>query len=209
MSIRDHSLEHNNRGHKCDFTLEYFKREHNCKTMLDIGAGNGLNCAWATDQHGYTATGIEIDSECTKVHDDIVIHNFVTDGVCKFDKTFDLGWSVATSEHIDELGADNYVKTFLACKWVVFTWCPPGYGGTHHVNERSQSYWIEKFHANGFEFNSSISNLIKEKSLLKMIKSPPTRILSLKIKSGSLKQVSKRYLRFWATVFHNPSINQS
>ena len=62
MSIRDHSLEHNNRGHKCDFTLDYFKREHNCKTLLDIGAGKGLNCAWATKHHGYKATGIEIDT---------------------------------------------------------------------------------------------------------------------------------------------------
>ena len=136
MSIRDHSLEHNNRGHKCDFTLDYFKREHNCKTLLDIGAGKGLNCAWATSQHGYTATGI----------------------------------------------------------WVVFTWCTPGYGGYHHVNERSQSYWIEKFHANGFEFDSSVSELIKEKSQLRMIK------------DGSSKQVSKGYLKDWATVFKNPNL---
>jgi len=194
MSIRDHSLEHNNRGHKCDFTLDYFKREHNCKTLLDIGAGKGLNCAWATKHHGYKATGIEIDSECTKVHDDIVIHNFVTDGVCEFDRTFDLGWSVATSEHIDETGADDYVKTFLACKWIVFTWCTPGYGGFHHVNEQPQSYWIEKFHTNGFEFDSSASELISQKSQLRMMK------------EGSPKQVSKGYLREWATIFKNPNL---
>ena len=193
MSIRDHSLEHNNRGHVCDWTLNYFRTTHGCKTFLDIGAGVGLNCAWAEKNHGYTATGIEIDSECTKVHDDIVIHDFVSDGVCEFDRTFDLGWSVSTSEHIDELGADDYVKTFLACKWIVFTWCRPGYGGYHHVNEQPQSYWIEKFQKNGFEFDSSISDLISQKSRLKMIK------------EGSSKQVSKGYLRKWATIFKNPN----
>jgi hypothetical protein len=162
--------------------------------LLDIGAGKGLNCAWATKHHGYKATGIEIDNECTKVHDDIVIHNFVTDGVCEFDRIFDLGWSVATSEHIDETGADDYVKTFLACKWIVFTWCTPGYGGFHHVNEQLQSYWIEKFQKNGFEFDSSISKLIGQKSQLRMIK------------AGSPKQVSKGYLRDWATIFKNPNL---
>jgi len=47
-AIRDHSLEHNNRGHVCDWILEYFRQQYGCLSLLDIGAGRGLNCAWAT-----------------------------------------------------------------------------------------------------------------------------------------------------------------
>ena len=191
MSVRDHSLEHNNRGHVCDFTLDYFNKKHGCHSLLDIGAGKGLNCAWATKYHGYQATGIEVDAECEKVHDDIRIHNFVTDGVCQFDRRFDLGWSVATSEHIDESGTDDYVKTLRACDWVVFTWCTPGYGGYHHVNEREQSYWIKKFTENGFQYDETISKLIRTRSVLKMIKTL----------DKSKKQVYKGYLKDWGTVF--------
>lgn len=193
MNTRDHSLEHNNRGHKCDFTLNYFKDKYRCSTFLDIGAGRGLNCAWAARYHGYQATGIEVDGECEKVHDDIIIHNFVTDGVCVLDRKCDLGWSVATSEHIDELGSDDYVKTFQSCKWVVFTWCKPGYGGYHHVNERSQDYWIEKFSQFGFTYEDELSQIIKSQSQLKMIKSV----------DNTRKQVSKGYLKDWGTVFRN------
>ena len=112
MSRVDHSLEHNNRGHVCDWTLNYFRTTHGCKTFLDIGAGIGLNCAWAERNHGYTSTGIEADGICEKIHDDIVIHDFVSAGVCKFDRTFDLGWSVATSEHIDEVGRRRLCANF-------------------------------------------------------------------------------------------------
>jgi len=198
MSVRDHSLEHNNRGHVCDWTLNYFKTTHGSKTFLDIGAGIGLNCVWAEKYHGYTSTGIEADGACEKIHNNIVIHDFVSNGVCEFDETFDLGWSVATSEHIDEVAADDYVKTFLACKTVVFTWCPPGYSGYHHVNCQPQSYWINKFQKHGFVFDQSLSTLVAVNCKLRMVKSLDKQ----------RKSVPKGYLRDWATVFHNPSIKQ-
>lgn len=196
MSRIDHHLEHNGRGHKCDWTLKFWRQRYKCKTLLDVGAGVGLNCAWASYYHGYIATGIEADGQCKKVHDDIVIHDFVTDGVCKFDRIFDLGWSVATSEHIDEKGADNYVETFLACKHVVFTWCPPGYPGYHHVNCQYQPYWIDKFQNLGFIYDEKVSNIIKSRCEFSMIKNL----------DRLQKRRGKGYLKDWATVFHNPKI---
>lgn len=194
---RDHSLEHNNRGHVCDWTLAYFRDQHQCRTLLDIGAGRGLNCAWAEQQHGYTATGIEADPNLTApVHPDIVCHNFVTDGVCEFDQQFDLGWSVATSEHIDAAGADAYVLTFRVCRWVVFTWCNPGYGGYHHVNEQPQSYWLPKFQQAGFVHDTKLSDLVKHRNQLRMIKGL----------GKSKKNTGKGYLNLWATVFRNTAI---
>lgn len=193
MSVRDHSLEHNNRGHVCDFTLDYFKKKHECHSLLDIGAGKGLNCAWASKYHGYQATGIEVDAECEKVHDDIRIHNFVTEGVCEFDRTFDLGWSVATSEHIDESAVDDYVKTLTQCRWVVFTWCRPGYGGYHHVNEQEEPYWIKKFSKFNFNKDIEISTLVRRRSNLSMIKSI----------NAAGKKLRKVYLSSWGVVFKN------
>jgi len=198
-TVRNHSLEHNNRGHVCDFTLKYFREKYNCRSLLDIGAGRGLNCAWAQQYHEYEAVGIEADPVLSNpVHDNIIQHDFVKDGVKQFDRTFDLGWSVATSEHIDASGADAYVQTFLACRWIVFTWCNPGYGGYHHVNEQYQSYWLERFQKYGFEYEPALSEIIKRNNQLRMIKSLN--------KTG--KSVRKGYLKDWATVFENPQITE-
>lgn len=193
MSALDHSLEHNNRGHVCEFTLQYFKTKFNCQTLLDVGAGVGLNCGWAQKYFGYQATGIEADGVCQKVHNDIVIHDFEKDGVCDLGRTFDLGWSVATSEHIDSSGAIDYAKTFLQCKYVVFTWCNPGYGGYHHVNEQYLPYWLDIFLPLGFVYDEKLSRHIRKNNKLTMIKN-----------LDSMKEKNKKYyLRKWGTVFIN------
>ena len=40
---------------------------------------------------------------------------------------------------------------------VVMTAAPPGQGGTDHVNEQPNSYWIEKFRKRGFRYDETLT----------------------------------------------------
>jgi GR25 family glycosyltransferase involved in LPS biosynthesis len=64
---------------------------------------------------------------------------------------FDLAICLEVAEHLSAASADRMVEflTELAPS-VLFGAAIPGQGGTAHVNERWQSYWIEKFRARGF-----------------------------------------------------------
>ena len=189
---------HNNRGHVDWFSLNFFKTKLNCKTLLDVGCGTGLNCDYAEKVHGYTATGLEADPDCKKAHDRIIIHDYEKNGAVTLNETFDLGWSVSVSEHIDESASDYYVETFTRCRWILFTWCTPGYGGYHHVNEQRLEYWIPKFEKQGMYVDYEKSKTIKNSNQLQMVKHTDW--------STALKNKRKEYLSRWATVFKNCSI---
>jgi SAM-dependent methyltransferase/GR25 family glycosyltransferase involved in LPS biosynthesis len=64
---------------------------------------------------------------------------------------FDLAICLEVAEHLTAATADGLVDflTDLAPS-VLFGAAIPGQGGTDHINERWQSYWIEKFQARGF-----------------------------------------------------------
>ena len=68
-----------------------------------------------------------------------------------FDAFGDLAISVEVAEHFDEEYADKFVSIITrSANLVVFGAAIPFQGGTHHVNERPQSYWIEKFQKEGY-----------------------------------------------------------
>lgn len=69
---------------------------------------------------------------------------------------YDLALSIEVAEHIPEEFADVYVDTVCdAAERIVMTAAPPGQGGTHHVNEQTQEYWIQKFENRGFRFEQN------------------------------------------------------
>ncbi len=64
----------------------------------------------------------------------------------------DLCICVEVGEHLAESRADSLVRILTSVSDVVcFSAAVPGQGGTHHVNEQRQSYWITKFAEHGFE----------------------------------------------------------
>ncbi len=65
--------------------------------------------------------------------------------------TVDLAMSVEVAEHLGEARADALVDYLTRCANAVwFGAAIPMQGGTDHVNERRQSYWVAKFAARGF-----------------------------------------------------------
>ena len=190
----------NNYGHVSPKLLTRFK-ELGCKTMLDIGCGVGMNVAYANEMLGYEGYGLEGDAGCVphKLIDNIILHDFENDGFIDKSKLpykeFDLVYCVVVSEHIEDSANAQFMDALALGKWVVFTWCEPGYPGYHHVNCQFPDYWIPKFEQKGYKH-------LKDKSAdarncpLYMYKQPWWRG-----EQYNQKQVRKPYLRDWGMVF--------
>ena len=192
---------HWNRGHVSRYLLDHFKTKLGCKTMLDVGCGVGFNVAYAKEQHGYDAYGIEGDSDAlvNPICANLYKHDFENDGdvdIKDLPGDFDLVWSVSVSEHIDESKVHHYMDIFKRAKYVIFTWCPLDWPGYHHVNCQEAPYWIDKFKEIGYKLDQSLTRIVREHSDLKMIKSAYWRDPSL-----NNKQVPKMYLREWGLCF--------
>jgi len=66
-------------------------------------------------------------------------------------KKFDLAVCLEVAEHVDTAIAEKMLD--YLCKssdLVLFSAAIPGQGGHEHINERYQTYWIEKFREHGF-----------------------------------------------------------
>jgi len=68
-----------------------------------------------------------------------------------FDRSFDLAMSLEVGEHLPEASSDALVGCLTSAAPVVaFSAAIPLQGGTHHVNEKPQSFWAARFRARGY-----------------------------------------------------------
>ena len=68
--------------------------------------------------------------------------------------------STEVAEHLPAFCADRFVDIMVSlADIVVLTAAAPGLGGTDHVNEQPNVYWIEKFEARGARFDEALSTL--------------------------------------------------
>lgn len=75
------------------------------------------------------------------------------------EKRYDLAISTEVAEHLEEEFADIFIDNITkASDQVLFSAAIPGQGGTHHVNEQWQSYWVEKFRKRGYFCDYSVRN---------------------------------------------------
>jgi SAM-dependent methyltransferase len=135
--------------------LELVHRLYRPTSIVDIGCGSGGWLA-AAEQIGFTVlrgydgpwadparyTSANIDFRPVNLEQDSFEH----------DRRYDLAMSVEVAEHLSEPRADVIVDLLCAASDVVlFGAAIPMQGGTHHIHERPQTYWIEKFRKRGFE----------------------------------------------------------
>jgi trans-aconitate methyltransferase len=82
---------------------------------------------------------------------------------------YDLVLCFEVAEHLPGRHADTLIRTLTnAGETVAFTAATPGQGGTHHVNEKPRSYWIEKFESFGFSYdNMTVTSLRKSMNVEK------------------------------------------
>lgn len=65
---------------------------------------------------------------------------------------FDLAISLEVAEHFDQKYAMSFITAICrAAPVVIFGAAIPGQGGTRHINEQPQSYWIDLFKKNNYK----------------------------------------------------------
>ncbi len=122
------------------------------KSVVDVGCGSGT---WARE---YLAAGCDVlGIDGSVVQPDqllIPVDRFQRANLAeplRLGRQFDLVNCLEVAEHLDGTRADGFVADL--CRLgdaVVFSAAVPGQGGTHHVNEQWQSYWVERFRGQGF-----------------------------------------------------------
>jgi hypothetical protein len=127
------------------------------RSIIDIGSGEGFWLAtFLTDNPN--ATGVAVDLPGSKFS--YLKTNFISARLLELDfetdylpsgEIYDLGICLEVIEHISEKRAHTLMDWISTnCKIVVFSGATVGQGGTHHINEQSQNYWIDSMSRRGF-----------------------------------------------------------
>ena len=130
-------------------------RLYHPQSVIDVGCGQG---AWLKTAESFGATRLKgLDGDWIK-QDNLLSRNIDFTPV-NFDRTFpalnekfDLCISLEVAEHISERNAENFVDLLCqASDTVLFGAAIKYQGGTNHINEQWQSYWIDKFKARAYQ----------------------------------------------------------
>lgn len=135
-----------------------------CKTMIDIGCGPGGMIDLAVSL-GMDVLGVDGDYRLKRLDNKIFIHDY-TIGSPEITSTFDFAYSCEFVEHVEERFISNYIKTFKLCQHILITFAPEGTPGHHHVNCKSEKYWIDIFESNNFSFDRKITDDFKKSSTM-------------------------------------------
>ncbi|MBI4657886.1 MAG: class I SAM-dependent methyltransferase [Verrucomicrobia bacterium] len=78
---------------------------------------------------------------------------------------FDLVICTEVAEHLKPHYADRLIKSICVSSRgrVFFTAAVPGQGGIGHLNEQPLGYWVQKFHAQGYQLDEALTLLLHRK----------------------------------------------
>lgn len=122
-------------------------------SIVDFGAGVG---AWLAAAHEFGITEVAaIDGDWVdtkrKVNPSIPYFHADLERPIRIDRRFDMAMSVEVAEHLHPSRAGSFVEDLtLASDVVLFGAAMRDQGGTNHVNEQDQGYWIALFAERGY-----------------------------------------------------------
>lgn len=125
------------------------------QSVIDVGCGPGAWLASAESLGSRTLRGL--DGEWVRT--DALLSKKIEfsavdfeDAMPHVDARYDLCISLEVAEHLAESNARRFVDFLCkASATVLFSAAIKNQGGTRHINEQWQSYWIDLFAANGYE----------------------------------------------------------
>lgn len=133
------------------------------RTAIDVGCGTGALLE-AFQDNGAQARGFEYSDAAIAraVGRGLQVEKLDLEAVDRIPAEADLVVSMEVAEHLPESCSDRYVRLLTeAGNRVVITAATPGQGGTDHVNEQPNEYWIAKFAALGFGYDKSLSETFR------------------------------------------------
>jgi SAM-dependent methyltransferase len=130
-------------------------------TVVDVGCGTG-ELLLALRDLGVKGRGLEYSKAALEIARskrlDVVPFNLERPVEELPVYTADLVVSTEVAEHLPSAFADTYVEYLCrSADTVLVTAAIPGQGGTDHVNEQPNVYWIEKFASRGFEYHIELT----------------------------------------------------
>lgn len=123
------------------------------RSAVDFGCGHG---AWlyAAEQlgcqvtQGFDGSWVNPDALLSKQINFTPIN---MENRIEVSQQYDLAISVEVAEHLSQSRAKTFVEDICkAANVVVFGAATPGQGGTNHINEQWQSYWVNLFKENDY-----------------------------------------------------------
>ena len=138
--------------HAADRLLSVVAEHVPFRRVADVGCGTGTWLAAAIDLGAETAFGYEGEWVAGLPLDDARIALTQVDlEQSLIGEQVDLVISLEVAEHLSPGRADGFVGDLCAMgPAILFSAAIPGQGGVNHVNEQWQSYWAEKFAAQGY-----------------------------------------------------------
>jgi SAM-dependent methyltransferase len=137
----------------------------NPESVVDFGCGIGQHLE-IFHSEGKKVRGFDIKPICKEKNlvpkEKIDIRDLTQEWATN--EEYQLGICLEVLEHIPPEYEDQAVENIskLVQETLLISAAPPGQGGTHHVNERPNNYWEEKFRNKGFILDKNLTNQIKE-----------------------------------------------
>jgi SAM-dependent methyltransferase len=123
------------------------------QSILDIGCGTGVWLKIAQELGVYEIIGIDGDY-VNRNSLAISESNFLAKDLKEpFDlnKKFDLVISSEVAEHLPLSVAEQFVSNLTKhSDFILFSAAAPGQGGTYHINEQPQQFWVDQFFEKGY-----------------------------------------------------------
>lgn len=141
----------------------YLLVKYEVKSILDIGVGYGHSLQWFASKGLCQIKGIDGFPEAVEkslVPGHVILHDF-TKGPAPLAQPFDLCWSSEFLEHVEEQYIPNYMPAFQLARRAIITHAEPGQAGHHHVNCKSDSYWVKVFADYGFSHDEEETALLR------------------------------------------------
>jgi len=137
------------------------------KSLIDVGCGSGEIIDRFRDV-GVTVYGCDYSDAalriCRAKNLNVAKIDLEGDIIKSVKWRADVVISTEVAEHIAASCADNYVKLLCrtAERYIVITAATPGQGGTHHINEQPNDYWIEMFKQQGAIFFNDLTRTFRQ-----------------------------------------------
>lgn len=133
------------------------------KSVIDVGCGDGTWLSVFQEFGIEDYLGIDgdyVDGEQLQIPADRFL-DFDLKQSISIEKTFDLVLSLEVAEHLPADCADTFVDSLAKLgEAIVFSAAIPYQGGTEHINEQWQNYWVTRFQSRGYQVIDCLRNKI-------------------------------------------------